>query len=42
MVYKCQSIAHILRNEYLNRDPRGFPASTQHRLDLLAAQNEIV
>lgn len=42
MIYKCASLSQILRNEYLRRDPRGFPATIYHRLNLLAAQNEVI
>lgn len=42
LIYKCASISQILRNEYLRRDPRGFPATIYHRLDLLADQKEII
>lgn len=32
LIKDCQVIADLLRNEYLLRDPRGFPETVHHRI----------
>ena len=35
MIKQTESLANLLRNEYLKRDPRGFPKTVEHRLQVL-------
>ena len=37
----CKFLAKILRNEYLLRDPRGFPETVHHRINVLEQFKEI-
>ena len=42
LIAEARSLAKLLRNEYLLRDPRGFPETIFHRIQLLQGQNEIM
>ena len=42
LVEQAKFIAKVVRNEYLLRDPRGFPETIHHRIDMLQRQNEIL
>lgn len=40
-VEEARSLARLMRNEYLLRDPRGFPETIYHRIEMLQASNEV-
>ena len=42
LIASASQIAKVLRNEYLLRDPRGFPETVYHRIGVLAAQKELI
>lgn len=41
LVEQAKFIAKVVRNEYLLRDPRGFPETIHHRIDMIQRMNEI-
>ena len=41
LIEQVRYIANTLRNEYLLRDPRGFPESIYHRISMLQQSGEL-
>ena len=41
IVEQTKFIAKVVRNEYLLRDPRGFPETIHHRIEMLQGQKEV-
>ena len=41
IIDQADFIARTVRNEYLLRDPRGFPESVRHRLSCIEASKEL-
>jgi len=35
LLAQCETLSNLLRNEYLIRDPRGFPETVHHRIGVL-------